>query len=378
MAIAPPPESEDPVSLLRPGVPQERWLNVWSQLGLARESAGMEGRCGDWRTGSPLARCLFFVLGAMLAGLAAVLLYLLHLPAAGLLAGLIAAAVAEGLIVRARFFGSGLEEGLEVTGLLMIAADLAARLHDPSGSLAALLCAILLCVAGLRLLNPLLVATAALAFSMALFLAVRHSTAVSFAAAQTAAGFCGLVALIALMLGRVVYHRPAHDRMFDWLVIVMPITAYLWSDAREWWWFEMPAPLGAPWMRYTPLLLLAGFGACALLTGLHRRRHAPIVAFLGCVACLAYDLRKLSGLSLEFRLIAGGSLVLLLTLVLDRYLRTARGGITSARIAGRENDFDLLELAGAATLSPQALPGPKPEFQGGGGQGGGGGASGSY
>jgi hypothetical protein len=353
-------------------------MRAVSLLGLARDAAGIADRCGDWRTVSSLTRSVFFVLGALIAGLTGATLGLLHLPAALLLSGLIAIALAEWLIFQRRFFGSGIEEGLEITGLLMIVAYLTSRLHDASGMLPALLCAVLLFAAGLRLLNPLVVTASALALSAAVFLGVPHPSGSALAAAQAASAFCGLLAVAALALGRATFQRPSHDRMLDWLMVVMPVASYLWFDAHAWTWSAVPSPDAAPWMRFTPPVLLAGFGICALVAGLRRRRHAPLLACLGCAACLAYELRKFSGLALEYRLIAGGTGVLLLTLTVDRYLRVARRGLTSAKISLSEVGLDLLELAGAATLAPQAAPGIKPGFEGGGGRSGGGGASGSY
>jgi uncharacterized membrane protein YgcG len=120
------------------------------------------------------------------------------------------------------------------------------------------------------------------------------------------------------------------------------------------------------------------FGLAALIVGIRRRSHAPIIAFMTCVGCVAYQLRELTSLPLEVKLIGWGSLVLLLTLILDRYLRTPRRGITSRRFEENEGSFELLQLAGASALTPQSTLHSDAQFKGGGGAGGGGGASGSY
>jgi hypothetical protein len=64
--------------------------------------------------------------------------------------------------------------------------------------------------------------------------------------------------------------------------------------------------------------------------------------------------------------------------ILDRYLRTPRHGITSQKMSDREGSLGLLELAGAAVLTPHTQPAQTSTFHGGGGQGAGGGASGAY
>jgi uncharacterized membrane protein YgcG len=99
---------------------------------------------------------------------------------------------------------------------------------------------------------------------------------------------------------------------------------------------------------------------------------------------MAYELRNVTGLPLEARLIFWGGAALLLSLGLGRYLRTPRGGVSSNREAGDDELSDLLQLAGAGVLAPHgpraphAAPQAEAAFEGGGGTGGGGGASGGY
>jgi uncharacterized membrane protein YgcG len=127
--------------------------------------------------------------------------------------------------------------------------------------------------------------------------------------------------------------------------------------------------------------LLLTLGVAMLLAGLRRRRHAPLLGFLGSAVCLAVELRQSTALATETWLILYGFAALVAGVALDRYLRQPRNGLTSAALTHREGPLDLLQTAGAALLaqrtSPEPLP-PESSFTPGGGRFGGGGASGSF
>jgi hypothetical protein len=127
-----------------------------------------------------------------------------------------------------------------------------------------------------------------------------------------------------------------------------------------------------------PAAALLLYAIAALIIGIRRRSHAPLAAFMVCAACLGYELRNLTGLSLEVRLIAVGTVLLALTLWLNRYLHTPRRGLTSQKVAEDGGAFDLLQLVGAVALTPASTPRAAPGFEGGGGTAGGGGASGDF
>jgi hypothetical protein len=95
-----------------------------------------------------------------------------------------------------------------------------------------------------------------------------------------------------------------------------------------------------------------------------------------CAGCLAYELRRISSLSVQERLLLGGGAVLLIAVALDRYLREPRRGITSRQLE-TDDSLDPLQLAGTLALAPHGPAGPD-GFKGGGGTSSGGGASGNY
>jgi hypothetical protein len=369
------------VKPFRPAPQEERWIQVAARLGLRRDTPGMAERCGDWTAAPTLARCAFFALGALAAGLTAVIFNLSHVPAYLFIAGLGLVAAGEWLILKRHLFGAGIEEALDVAGWGLMTLQIADPFTDSSGVHSALLIALALGLVGLRLLNPLITTLSVLALSSAIdSLAAHHASALPV---PIAAAFCFALAAIALTLGATEFRRPSYDRMLDWLIVVMPLAGYLCIAGKNAAGLTVQSLAQTPLARSIPLLILLTLGVAALMTGIRRRRHAPLLAFMVCAGCIAYELRNLTSVSIQVKLIAWGSVVILLTLALDWLLRTPRRGISSQRFKESEGGFDLLQLAGASALvppsiQPTASPSPGPPFGARGGTGGGGGASGSY
>jgi hypothetical protein len=345
---------------LRPTPSQERWLRLARRLGANPEAAPFAAHIGHWRTAGLFSRCLLFVLGLVAAAMAWLVIGQLDSGAASIVTALLCLGAAAWLILARRYFASGIEEGLEVAALGLLAG----KLWSDSGhsqTLGGLFLGTALTVAGLRALNPLLTCLAALAFVLAL-------DAPPAGAALT----CYATAVIALAAGGRQFARPSYDSMLDCLVIVLPIAGYLWYTSA------MTAPVDYRHAALTawlvPLVPLV-FGAATLAVGLRRRAHAPLLAAMACIGFTAYELRTLSGWSLQVRLIVWGTALLVLATVLERYLRVPRGGITSVP---REEET-AIPVLGSAALAAQA-PGAAHAggVSGGGGQFDGAGASGRF
>jgi hypothetical protein len=367
----------------RPSPDEERWLAVESRLGAAVPSNEMAERTGGWRSTSPLARIALFLLGLVAAAL---LLGILGFrdETTLLIAGLGAALAAEWLTVERRLHASGVEEGLCVAGFLMIGAWITTLIVPQAGfaggTVETLVLIAAVGAAGLRLLNPLVTTCAVIGFVYWI-----GSTAPARALDQSIGGGvttvvvgCVLAAL-ALVLGAREYRRPSHDRMLDGLVLTLPVAAYVQSTS--WSVYGSLGSTGSSSSRLVTAAVLLVLGAAMLIIGLRRRRHAPLLGFLGCVACLAVELRLATALATETWLIVYGLAALAGALALDRYLRPPRNGITSESLAHREGPLDLLQTAGAAVLTRHAAPEhprSEPPVTPGGGRFGGGGASGRY
>ena len=372
------------MSRWRPSPGEERWLEVESRLGAAVPRAVLAERTGGWRSTGPLARITLFVLGLVAAALILGILGF-RSETTLLVAGLIAVLGAEWLTVARRLHASGIEEGLCVAGFLMIGAWIATVIAPRSGfaggTVETLVLIAAVGAAGLRLLNPLVTTGAMIAFVYWV-----GSTVTANALDQTIGGGVTTVivgctlATLALVLGAREYRRPSHDRMLDWLVATLPVAAY--AQPATWNVYEaFYVPGGGGTVRLTTVVLLLVLAAGLLVAGLRRRRHAPLLGFMGCVACLAVELRLVTASATETWLILYGLAALVTGLALDRYLRPPRNGLTSAALTRREGPLDLLQTAGAAVLAQRTapeLPRSEPPVAPGGGRFGGGGASGSY
>lgn len=351
---------------LWPTPSEERWLTLARRLRRSPREEPFSEHIGGWRTANLPSRCTFFVLGLVAAVMIWVITARLGPMDALLIAGLVSVAVAEWLILARRHFWSGLEEALEVSGLTMLAFEWLSHGSWPSESMAARFVCAAFAIAGLRLLNPLFTTLSVVALVMAID------------SPPLGSGFvCYAIAMTALIAAGYRFRRPSHDFMLDWLVVVMPVTGYLWSASRSSLSVATDYVHAPPSAWLVPICPLV-FSGIALAIGIKRRAHAPIVACMLCVGCTAYELRTLSRLSLETRLIIWGCVLLLVSIILERYLREARGGITSRRLREEGDSVGILGIAGSAVLTPHSPPKAAPTFEGGGGRFGGGGATGQY
>jgi len=372
------------MSRWRPSPDEERWLAVASELGAAVPPTAFAARTGGWRSTGRLARIALFVLGFV----AALLVFgILGFSSETTLftAGVIVALVAEWLTVQKRLYASGIEEGLCVAGFMMAAFGftlmVVPEIDFTEASVPVLVLIVAAGAAGLRRLNPFVTTGAVIAFvSWVGSTGPARALDQSIGAEVTALVFGGALAALALALGAREYRRPSHDRMLDWLVATLPFAAYAQHVNLE------PldqtyAASGTGTTQLATIVLLVALGAAMLTTGLRRRRHAPLWGFIGCVACLAVELRASIPLAPETWLILCGLVALIVGMALDRYLREPRNGLTSASLTRREGPLDLLQIAGSALLAQRPAPEPQPSepgFEGGGGKFGGGGASGRY
>ena len=371
VAVARPNSRGRRMSAFRPTTNQERWLAALRHLADAprRDAALRNARSGGWTRSTSLKRVALFVLGCVTSGLTFAFFEDMHVAGSTWVPALLLLAAGEWLILRRKLFACGIEEALDAAGIVGLMLTLKVTSSD-LGACVALAAAFAL--AGFRLLNPLFATLSAIAAAIAIALA-SHPGLNAYSAALAPANaapsyFCFAVAGIALALSTRVIRRPAYDRMLGWLVIAMPLTGYTaLSDFGN----------AAHSLRWTALLPLL-FGCVALAVGVRRRLHAPLLSFILCMACGAYELRDLSPVSLQTRLLVGGSLVLLLGIALERWLRTPRHGVTSQPVDDGETALELAQMAGAATISPQPQEAGAGRFKGDGGGFSGGGASGTY
>jgi hypothetical protein len=332
----------------RPSVAEERATALRELVPTAPATA--------WKSYSLLARCGFFVLGAVCGG--ALFGFFATIAqnwrTGAFLAGVCALATAEYLILRFRLFSAGLEEALWLGGALLLVAPIG----GDSDKTVLLLLALATFAAGVRLLNPLC------APAGMLFFAFYVNEVVSGAVAAAVCAFVGVVALALLPLR---WQRPSFDHALGGLVIVMPLAGYLFAKGTTY---------TLDWRVALALLLYA---AAALVVGIRFRLHAPLIALFTTLGAFAWEVRELTGMRLETRLIVWGTMLLAVSIAIERFLKTPRGGITSRQLRD-DHLFDLLQLAGTVAITPHERPAEHggPVLEGGGSSFGGAGAGGDF
>lgn len=370
------------MSTWRPSPAEERWLAAGARVRIDTKSPWLIERTGGWRSVRLLPRGAFFLLGVFAATTAVGMMSLMRVPGNLIVAGIGLLVAGEWLTAQRRVFAAGIEEALTVAGLLVITFEVFDSGFRSNEIVMSIVVAAAFGAAGLRLLNPLFTTLGAAALSVTVMYVGSSNKLGSWYAGFPPSVYCFAVAGCALALGARHLGRPSVDRMLDWLVVAMPVGGYLWAatahlnfwSAESGMAFFHDHPVGALWNLLAPAI----FGVVALAIGCRRRRHAPLLACMGCCLCVAVELHQLSNWSLQTRLILGGSTTFALALALNRWLRTPRRGITSRPAGATSGVFDLVQLAGAASMSPQGAAAVPPEFKAGGGSFGGGGASGQF
>jgi hypothetical protein len=358
------------MSAFRPSVAEERWLAVEDVAG---ENSVTAADTGGWRTASLLPRCAFFFLGALaVAALFGLVLTLSESArGAGVFTALVCIGAAEMLITTRRFHRMGIEEALWIGGALSM---LPVFIADPNEKSIALGLAIAFGAAALRFTNPLCATFAIGAASW--LLSLRGGW-------EATSVVCAIGAALSWLALAKNFARPSTQRFVQWMSIVLPLAAYLWAkhfDFEPWALIEGPRDLAAMTTLALPLILIAA-GAIALTLGIRWRQHSLLIAFALWVALVAIELRAVSGLSIEAKLIVYGIAVLIAAVVLERRLRRPIG-VTSLML-GRDSDaWKILEVGTAATLAttsrrPDSTPGGN-DLESGGGSYGGAGSSGSF
>jgi hypothetical protein len=351
--------------IARPTVSEERWLTLAGRYPALRAAAEHTAYGGGWKTTTWLGRCLGFLLGLLGTGMLAGVLF--AFPSPLLIGGLLLMVAAEWLVAQRRVFRSGIEEAVYLCGAIAVVAQLLVWSDGSNDALGCALIATAVLVVGWRLLNPLFTTIAVAGYSLAI--AMVGSSLFGGGMNTIEAGIARVVfAVVGLIAGGREWRRPAHDRMLDGLVIVMPWLAHGWLTAYAW---RGNAPIA-----WAALAVALAFFAVNLVVGVKRRQHAPLIGALGNLACVAYAVHRLVPWPLHWQLIVAGALLLAAAVMLDRLLRARREGITSAAI-NEPAGLELAQLAAAAGIAP-APAAPDPGVQGQGGGFGGGGASGRF
>jgi hypothetical protein len=300
-----------------------------------------------WRTYGVILQIVFFLLAcvALIAGYA--FLEVIDFPAREIVLAAGAIALAESLIRRAKWFGTGVEAALWLGAMISLVTALP-RSGTPE---ALLVVGAAVAIAAWRMRQPL--------FGIASVCFVVAYAEVKFDLGVVVALAAGSIAMASLTRTR---KRPSTEWLWAGLVIVMPIAGRFAADAR--------------W-RTATIVMFTAYGIAALALALERRSHAFFAGAGVALGIAAVDFAERLGGPLEWKLAVGGGLLLSCSWVVARSLRANEIGLVMTPSALTELDT-AIEIAGTITAAPSTRSAPTDSRPQGDGGFGGAGATGSF
>lgn len=296
-----------------------------------------EERSGAWKRKSLLVEIVFFFLTTIAIGAASLF------PALFVL--VVCLGTAEWLIQGKHFWRTGIESALWIGGLYAFIF----RLPHSGQPEAFLVLAAAAGLAGFRLRNALF-GTLAMVLVLVYF-EERHWPALTFALA---------VSVIALFAQTRAWKRPSTERLFQMLLLVMPVAGYIAMTVGT---------VTEGWMLFVPMAVVCTF------VGFRWRLRVPFVAAAIAITIAVID-AKLPW-PLEAQLIIGGAIALGLAAAFTRALRGRTTGFVLDIPA--PSDLEALLVAGGQAILPVPhAAGTAPQVTPQGGEFGGAGASGDF
>jgi hypothetical protein len=293
-----------------------------------------------WRRHSIPLSITFFVLTCIAVAAFAAFLDLIRAPY-GVATLAVCIGIAELLIQGYKFQRTGVESALWIAGPVAFIISLPSQ-GKPEALLVFAAAALM---AGLRVRNPVFLATAAVLVDV--YVSVKWHDPIAtvvFALAIT------IGAGIALLRE---WQRPTTEWTWIAIVLVMPIASYIAAET-----FAVAYVLAA---------------VVLIILGVHARHRALLVGGVITIAIAIFDAQKSIANPAEQKLIAAGVLVVAIAIALTRALRNKSRGFVTTKTSDR---YEALQIIGAITI-PTSAPPPSQDFKAGGGGFGGGGATGS-
>jgi len=352
---------------MRPTVAEERAHAIADQLEdwdlPAEERRAFAAQLATrWRRNSTFVALAFF--GLTVFAMFALVALCKSIGVTEFTAAAIAIATGEYMIRRRRMYGSGIESALWIGGLLAFIAGL-----PSSGAAEALLVvAAAFGIAAWRMQNAIYGMIGVL-FTTTYFVEVWRAPRDYWRVAMVPLA----LAVIAIVAKRWIFSRPWLDSFWSYVAIVMPLAAEIGGRGVT---YDSNGHLEFA-------ITYAILGTIALLAGLHLRDHALLIAAGVSFGITAFELHDLVDTPLEWKLIAGGVILLGLAALVARRLRGRTAGFVAT--PARLTRYDELIKLGGTMVAGQAMHGkasePEPGVTGttgGGDSFGGAGATGDY
>ncbi|HEX9163990.1 MAG TPA: hypothetical protein VF980_19945 [Thermoanaerobaculia bacterium] len=300
-----------------------------------------------WLWNGPLLAAVFFVLTALAVAALFFLCEELHLPK-GWITAILCVAIAELLIRRFHFGGTGVESALWLGGLFAWIFALPSEGKPEGLLLLAAACAI----AGARVRNPLIGAGGPI-------LVIAYLAAREWWIAALIAGIA--IAAASLFARARGWERPSTDNLFAALLVICPIAGAVASIGE------------------TSLLWAFAYVALAIVElafAIRLRDRISLVAAAVSSAIALIVLRDLFRFALEWRLIAAGTLMFAISVAVARALRGRTRGFVVTPVKNAYEEA--LRVFGSAAFAPKNSSAQSSQPVGGGGNFGGAGATGTF
>jgi hypothetical protein len=330
------------------------WPSVADERNAALKKLGLPAETGGWKHYRLHVQIAFFIL--TLIGIAAFGGFAILNRTIGSAFNAVAMILlAEYLIQKQRFFATGVETALWLAGSVYI---LLAMPHTGSTE-GVLVAGAIVAIAGARLLNPFIGGLAAM--SIIIYAAAKNATPLQCCLLAT------VIALIAAAAQLVEWQRQSVERLFQTIALLAPLAGVI------------AAEFGSGVDHEAIAIVFIITAAIILALGVAIRARALLLSGALNAAIASYEASCMSAAPAEEKLIAAGIIVLAIAIVVSRVLRKKTIGFvtTESSLTGYD---ELMQIAGAIHVSPNA-PAEQPTgggFEGGGGGFGGGGASAGY
>ena len=236
-------------------------------------------------------------------------------PRHGIATGIIALIVAEFLILKLRWFWTGVEEALWLVG----AYALISEIPHSDARLWPLVIAAAAAIAGVRVRNPMFGALAA--FGTVIYFENRFDLGVVAGLVFGLAGALGLLRT---------WRRPSNEYLCIAIVLIVPAAAITTAD---------------PAWRNTTIALYAAFGILTFVLAIRFRHHALFFAGGIGIAIAAIELaRTFPNVALEAKVALGGGILLATSWIASRALRDRTTGFvtTPSKLTPFDDELEIL------------------------------------
>jgi hypothetical protein len=317
------------------------WPSVADERAASLRARGVKNvPAPAWKSNGIVMSAVFFVLTLVGVGALTLLFASLRLPEHVPVA-IFCIAIAELLIQRRRFFGTGIESALWAGALVSLILAL-----PSSGKVEAILVfALAAAIAGLRMRNAFFGTLAAI------LVVVYAAQKWHGAAPPIIAGIAlGLVAAFALARQ---WRRESTEELFAAMAIALPAAGYIASlteiFAKSRWW----------------IVVLFVIGGAAMMAAAIRLRHrAMLIAASVAIAITAVEARDVIDTSREVKQIIAGLLLIVIARAIAHALRDRTSGFVITPSSMTKYD-EAIQLVGAVSIPHHQAPadtgGPKIE-----------------